>query len=222
MGHRPELIVMLTYNDLTVENALEVFEQCRDSKALYWGFKEKPLSLDKMKKLSSAIKASGKTACLEVVEYTEQECLAGAETAVKCGIDILMGTLYFDSVNEYCKAYGLKYMPFVGDVKERPSILEGSVDKMIEQARELIKRGVYGIDLLGYRYTGDASELNRRLVRELDAPVCIAGSVNSFDRLDEIARISPWSFTIVSAFFDGAFGSDITAQIDAVYDYINK
>ena len=32
---RSELIVMLTHNDLTVENAYEIFEQCQDTKALY-------------------------------------------------------------------------------------------------------------------------------------------------------------------------------------------
>lgn len=42
MNDHPELIVMLTHNDLTVENAAEVFETCKNSKAEYWGFKEKP------------------------------------------------------------------------------------------------------------------------------------------------------------------------------------
>ena len=41
MNDHPELIVMLTHNDLTVENAAEVFETCKNSKAEYWGFKEK-------------------------------------------------------------------------------------------------------------------------------------------------------------------------------------
>lgn len=40
MNDHPELIVMLTHNDLTVENAAEVFETCKNSKAEYWGFKE--------------------------------------------------------------------------------------------------------------------------------------------------------------------------------------
>ena len=43
MNNNPELIVMLTYNDCTVENAYEIFEQCKNSKAKFWGFKEKKL-----------------------------------------------------------------------------------------------------------------------------------------------------------------------------------
>ena len=36
----PELIVMLTYNDCTANNAYEIFDKCKNSQAKYWGFKE--------------------------------------------------------------------------------------------------------------------------------------------------------------------------------------
>ena len=113
-------------------------------------------------------------------------------------------------------------MPFVGEVTDRPSVLSGDINNIIAEAKQCIAKGAYGIDLLGYRYTGDASLLNSRLVKELEAPVCIAGSVNSVDRLDEIKSISPWAFTIGSAFFENSFGKDIKEQIDFVYDYINS
>ena len=38
------------------------------------------------------------------------------------------------------------------------------MEEMIEEARLCLEKGAYGIDLLGYRYTADAKELNRRLV----------------------------------------------------------
>ena len=62
MGH-PELVVMLTYNDRTVENAWTVFEQCKDTKARYWGFKEEPLPLSEMKELFSYMKECGTVWC---------------------------------------------------------------------------------------------------------------------------------------------------------------
>ena len=40
---------MLTYNDMTVCNAHEIFEKCKNSSAEYWGFKEEPLARDEMK-----------------------------------------------------------------------------------------------------------------------------------------------------------------------------
>lgn len=41
--HTPSLIVMLTHEDQTVQNAYEIFDAYKDSDAEYWGFKEEPL-----------------------------------------------------------------------------------------------------------------------------------------------------------------------------------
>ena len=69
---------MLTHNDKTVKDAIEVFESSKNSKAELWGFKEAGLPVDKMKDLVSRMKKAGKKTFIEVVEYTEEECLAGA------------------------------------------------------------------------------------------------------------------------------------------------
>ena len=87
MENRPELIVMLTHNDVTVKNAKEVFEECKNSKANFWGFKEVGIPLDEMKELYSYMKQCGKTTFLEVVAYTEEECMEGAKMGVACGVD---------------------------------------------------------------------------------------------------------------------------------------
>ncbi len=221
-NNKPELIVMLTHNDCTVENAYKIFDECKNSKAKFWGFKEKPLPINEMKKLYDYMRACGKTTFLEVVEYTEPECLEGAKMAVECGCDILMGTMFFDSVNNYCKEHNLRYMPFVGQITGRPSVLEGSIDDMINEANICIQKGAYGIDLLGYRYTGNAVELNKKLVANVNAPICLAGSVNSYQRLDEIKEACPWSFTIGSAFFENKFDGTFEEQINKVCDYMHK
>ena len=114
MKKKSELIVMLTHNDLTVENAYEIFDQCKHSKAQFWGMKEKGISAEQMKKLFAYMKECGKTTGLEVVAYTENECMECARMAAGYGCDILMGTVFSDSVNEFCKDNNLKYMPFVG------------------------------------------------------------------------------------------------------------
>ena len=221
MGTVPELIVMLTHNDLTVTDASAVFEQCKDSKAKFWGFKEEPLPLEQMIQLFGYMKNCGKTTFLEVVAYGEKECLEGAKKAAACQCDYLMGTTFFDSVNNFCKSNHLKYMPFVGKITGRPSVLEGTIEDMIREANEYIAKGVYGIDLLGYRYTGDPFLLNREFVAKVNAPVCIAGSINSYERLDEIKTAAPWTFTIGGAFFENKFEGTITEQIDKVCDYIH-
>lgn len=222
MNTTPKLIVMLTHNDHTVKNASEIFESCKNSKAQYWGFKEKPLPISEMKSLFSRMKSCGKTTFLEVVEYDEESGLHGAKIAKECGCDILMGTVFFDSINQFCKENNMKYMPFVGQITNRPSILEGSIEDMISEAKEYLAKGVYGFDLLGYRYTGDPVKLNNAFVQAIEAPVCLAGSVDSYERLDEVIEANPWAFTIGSAFFEKKFGTEIHEQINNVCNYIEK
>ena len=222
MNTTPKLIVMLTHNDHTVENASEIFESCKNSKAQYWGFKEKPLPISEMKSLFSRMKSCGKTTFLEVVEYDEESGLHGAKIAKECGCDILMGTVFFDSINQFCKENNMKYMPFVGQITNRPSILEGSIEDMISEAKEYLAKGVYGFDWLGYRYTGDPVKLNNAFVQAIEAPVCLAGSVDSYERLDEVIEANPWAFTVGSAFFDEKFGTDFHKQINNVCNYMEK
>jgi hypothetical protein len=221
MSVTPNLVVMLTHNDVTVRDAIEVFESCKHTPAQFWGFKEKGIPKDEMKDLVKRMKAAGKTTFLEVVDYTEKGCLKGAGVALECGFDILMGTMFFPSVLALVKAKPVRYMPFVGDISGRPSILDGTIEGMIGEAKRLIETGVDGFDLLGYRYTGDPEELNRAFIRDVQAPVCLAGSISSYERLDRVKEYGPWAFTIGSAFFDHKFGEgSIADQITAVCDYM--
>lgn len=218
----PELVVMLTHNDFTVENAEEVFDQCKDSEALFWGMKEKPLSLERMKSLFTSIKEAGKKSVLEVVAYDEENGLKGARLAAECGCDILMGTKFYESIMDFCKSENIAYMPFVGNIKGRPSVLKGSIDDILAEAGDVISRGASGVDLLGYRYEGDAALLNRILAKKYPGKVCIAGSIDSYDRLDEIIEAAPDSFTIGSAFFNNKFGEGLCEQINNVCHYLKN
>jgi len=219
---KPELIVMLTHDDLTVDNAYQIFEECQNTKALYWGFKEKPLPIEEMQCIFTKMKACGKRTVLEVVAYTEEEGLEGAKMAVSCGCDILMGTCYYDSILRFCRENNIVYMPFVGEIIGRPSVLQGSVASMEKAAEILNKKGVSGIDLLGYRYEGDAQQLINKMVKNSNLPICVAGSIDSFDRLRFIREVQPWAFTIGSAFFEHKFGDSFADQINAVCDFINE
>lgn len=223
MKNIPELIVMLTWHDKTVENAIEIFEACKDAPAKFWGFKEVGLPEDKMIDLVKRMKAAGKTTFLEVVDYTEEGCIEGAKIAARCGFDVLMGTLYFDSVKAVADEAGIRYMPFVGELSGRPSVLGGTIEGMIEEANKLVdEKGLTGFDMLGYRYVGDAVKLNQEFVKNVRADVCLAGSVSSFQRLDEVKATGAWTFTIGGAFFEEKFGKGFAEQIKIVVDYMNK
>jgi len=218
----PRLMVMLTHHDRTVKGALEVFTRCQDTPATHWGLKEEGLPLADMRRLYSLMKECGKVTILEVVACSEEESLRGARLAVDCGVDILMGTLFRDSTARVCAAHGITYLPFVGSVSGRPSILEGSIEALVEQAGDYLAAGAFGFDLLAYRYDGDPAALITQFMAEVKAPVCIAGSINSYARLDQIKLAGAWACTIGGAFFEHKFGGSIEQQITDVCAYLER
>lgn len=224
MKNNSELIVMLTWKDKTVENAIEVFESAKHTNVNYWGFKEVGLPREDMIKLVRLIHDEKKTAVLEVVAYTEDACIEGAKVCAECGFDILMGTMYFESVQRIAEDNGIIYYQFVGTIEGRPSVLKGTIEGMIEEANGLIRdKGIKGFDLLGYRYTGDAVKLNQEFARQVKGNVCLAGSVSGFQRLSEIKRTGAWAFTIGGAFFEKKFCEGSFADnINAVLEYLDK
>ena len=221
---KPELIVMLTYNDKTVENALDLFNQMKDTPVTHWGFKDVGLPPEEMRKVVDSMNAAGKTTYLEVVSLTEEEGLAGAKLAAECGFRILMGTVFFDSINDYLKDKPVKYYPFPGHVHSHPSILDGSIDEIVQHARDMESKGVDGLDLLTYRYTGDAPNLLREVVKATGVPLVSAGSIDSFDRIAEVRDTGAWGFTIGTAFFEKKFipQGSFRENMMAVWDWLQK
>jgi hypothetical protein len=161
---KPKLIVMLTHHDQTVSNALELFEHTKAYPITHWGFKDVGLPPDEMKAVVTAMKEAGKITFLEVVSLSEAEGLRGARLAVELGFDILMGTVYYPSIGDYLKDKPIHYYPFPGHVHSHPSILDGEIDEIVAHACELEGYGVQGLDLLTYRYNGEATHLLKQVV----------------------------------------------------------
>lgn len=218
-----KIIIMLTHEDRTVKNGLEVFEGCKDLPIEFWGFKDVGLEKDKMKELIGAMKKAGKTTFLEVVSYSEEECMAGAKTAVDMGFDILMGTVYHKSVFDYLSRQDIKFMPFCGKVYGSPSVLEGTFDEIIADAQDLLDKGVDGIDLLAFRHKEGAA-LAEEYCKRIKKPVVIAGSINSPERIAFVNRINPWAFTMGSALFDENFapGESFRRNLEIVLECMNN
>lgn len=205
---KPEFILMLTYNDKTVKDAVRIFEECKDASVMHWGFKDVGLPAEEMKTLVRAMKDAGKTTYLEVVSLSEAEGLRGAKIAVEAGFDVLMGTVFFDSLLEYLTGKPIKYFPFPGHISGHPSILEGTIEEIVAHARFLEGKGVQGMDLLSYRYTGNAPLLLQEVVKATTVPIVSAGSIESYRRLAEVWQAGAWGFTIGSALFDKKFIPD--------------
>ena len=58
-----KLITMLTYNDETVKDAIEVFERCADLPCEFWGFKDIGLPVDQMVQLVEKMKDNATRLC---------------------------------------------------------------------------------------------------------------------------------------------------------------
>ena len=220
----PELIIMLTHHDQTVPDALQRFDLLKDVPVKHWGFKDVGLPPAEMGRLVAAMKAAGKTTYLEVVSLTEDEGLRGARLAVELGLDVLMGTVWFPSIGAYLQDKSIRYYPFPGHVHSHPSILDGSIEAIVADARRLEATGVHGLDLLTYRYTGDAVQLLREVVAAVHIPLVSAGSIASFERIVEVRRAGAWGFTIGSAFFERAFvpAGSFNDNVMAVADWLER
>jgi len=204
---KPKLILMFTLNDVTVPDAQEYFEMVKDLDVDYYGFKEIGLPEKEMKKLCDSIHSIGKEAFIEVVEYDEDKIIEPAKQAVKLGFDYLMGTIYYPSVMEIVNNSNLKYYPFCGKIYDRPSVLDGTIEEIAEDAKRIEAAGADGFDILAYRYKypEKVDTLVKRLVSEINVPIVSAGSINSFERLQATEDQGAWGFTIGGAFFDKKF-----------------
>ena len=221
---KPELIVMLTHHDQTVQDARELFQRTKDFPIKHWGFKDVGLPPEEMQKVVNAMKEAGKVTFLEVVSLSEEEGLRGAQLAVQLGFDVLMGTVFYPSIAEYLKDKPIQYYPFPGKVHSHPSILDGSIDEIVTHARQLESYGAHGLDLLTYRFNGEASHLLKLVVDATNIPIVSAGSIASFERIKEVWDAGAWGFTIGSAFFERQFVPDgsFEENVRAVSDWLGK
>ena len=127
--------------------------------------------------------------------------------AVEMGFDYLMGTIYFPSTWDIIKGKNIKYFPFCGKIYDRPSILDGTIEEIVQDAKRIEAEGAQGFDLLAYRYKyqDKVNDLILALGEALEVPIVSAGSINSFDRLQETIDQGVWGFTIGGAFFEKKF-----------------
>jgi 2-keto-3-deoxy-6-phosphogluconate aldolase len=216
----PEFIFMLTQNDVTIEDAFEVYDEVRDAGLRYVGFKDVGLPFDRLEALTEVIHEGGQEVMLEVVSEEKEDELRSARAALDLGVDYLLGGTHAEEVSEMLAGTGIRYCPFPGRVVGHPSLLRGSIEEIVESARRLTAMGgVRGLDLLAYRYDGDVEALTRAVVEAVEVRVIAAGSVDSEERIRNLAEAGVWGFTVGSAIFEGKFahnGASAREQVETV------
>jgi hypothetical protein len=218
-----EFIFMLTRNDQTVPNAMDVYDDIRDSGLHYIGFKDIGLPVARLRDLATAMRADGREVFLEVVSERAEDEIRSVEAALEIGVDWLLGGTHPDEALAILDRVGPpgapgrpRYCPFPGRVVGHPSVLEGTIEEIARSARELTSRdGVHGLDLLAYRWNGDVPSLVGAVVAASHGPVIAAGSVDSAERIDALAAAGAWAYTIGGAIFEARLpaGPSVREQV---------
>lgn len=212
-----EFIFMLTKDDRTVGDALDVYASVRHTGLRHVGFKDIGLPLDRLRVLADAIHADGREVFIEVVSLDRDAELRSAQAALDIGVDWLLGGTRPEDVLPLIAGSSLTYCPFPGRVVGHPSLLRGTIGEIAASAVRLAALdGVGGLDLLAYRYDGEVPALVRGVLDVVSVPVIAAGSVDTWERIRTLAALGVWGFTVGSAVFDGQFGQGVAAQIEAI------
>ena len=218
MGLR--FIFMLTRNDRTVEDASQHLQTAIRLGVRHIGFKDVGLPLDQLKALSRAIKDSGAKSYLEVVSLDRESEITSASAAAEIGVDVLLGGTRVDDVLRVISATSIEYCPFPGRISGHPSVLEGSIEEIVESAKALAARdGVHGLDLLAYRSREDVPTLIRAVCSAVSKPVYVAGSIDTPDQIAAVKRAGAAGFTIGTAALDGRYPAaetDVSSQLAAI------
>lgn len=212
-----EFIFMLTHNDRTVDNALEVLEQVKGTGLKHIGFKDVGATPESQVELTTAAHAAGMTVYLEVVSVEKADELRSIDAAIAAGVDWIVGGKFAVEAAEKLRGTGIKLAPFPGTILGHPSELQGSIDEIAAHAAAIAKiDGVDGVDLLAYRHKGvDPLALTAAVVAAIDVPVIAAGSVVTREQIQGLNAAGAWGFTIGGAIFESALpgGPDVVSQV---------
>lgn len=218
-----ELIFMLTHHDVTISNAIQVFEnEVKGTHLKYIGCKDISLPLAELKELFRKMKKERLTTFLEVVSYDENKHFEGIDKAIAIGADYIIGGMPWlaEKTADYLakKKANIKFFPYIGKIVDHPCILEGTIKEIVDNGLEFEKKGMKGFNVLLYRYTGNVNHLLDEVTAKLSVPIVYAGSVDSYARIEQLKSKNVFAFTIGGAILEFKFAQEksVRSQIEAV------
>ncbi len=200
-------IFMLTRDDKTVEDCIEVVDIISSCGIKHIGFKDVGVDNATLAALVQRIRGAGATSYMEVVSTTSEAERASIRTAARMGLDRVLGGQEVEFALDALKGSGAAYYPFPGKPVGHPTRLGGSPDEIAADCRRARAAGCAGVDLLAFRATeADPMALVRAARGALgDGGLIVAGSIDSPERIRVLAEAGVDGFTIGSAVFDGSF-----------------
>jgi hypothetical protein len=217
-----DFVFMLTRNDATVENALDLIEIARELSLRHIGFKDVGAEASALKRLTAAIRAAGASPWMEVVATTRDAELRSVALGRDLGVDLLMGGVHVEAALRILDGSATRYLPFAGKPNGHPTRLGGSAVEVEAQCRAFAAMGCAGVDILAYRATeAEPLDLVAACRRGFPASgaVVVAGSVNSPERVNAVRAAGADAFTIGTAAIDESYApgaGPLAAQLKAV------
>jgi len=214
-----EFVFMLTRDDVTVGDALDVLAGVRGGGLRYVGFKDIGPPPEVLRDVAAAAHEAGMEVMLEVVSTSREDELRSVRAALDIGVDWVLGGTHGEDGARVLDGSGVRYCPFPGTVTGHPSVLSGEIEAIAADAARLSALdGVHGVDLLAYRHaTADVAALTRAVADATDGPVIAAGSVATVEQIAVLDAAGAWGFTIGSAIFEGRLpgGPSVAGQVEA-------
>jgi hypothetical protein len=220
-----DFIFMLTRNDRTIEDCLDLVKLIEPVGLKHVGFKDIGVPATVLRALAGAIRLTGAISYMEVVSTTPEACLNSARIARDLGIQRLLGGTQVDEIMDLLKGSDTQYYPFPGKPVGHPTKLGGSAADVEADCRVFAQKGCAGCDILAYRATeADPFDLVGAARRGLGPTghLIVAGAVASAERIKAIKQAGADAFTIGTAVFDGSYsptkGSILSQLRDVLAD----
>lgn len=220
-----DFIFMLTREDRTIEDCVDLMSLIAPVGLRHVGFKDIGVPPDVLSNLVASIRASGAMSYMEVVSTSQEACLQSARIARDLGVDRLLGGTQVDAIMAILEGSRTQYFPFPGKPVGHPTQLGGTAEDVEADCRAFVARGCAGCDLLAYRATdADPIDLVRGARAGLgdDKYLIVAGAVTSAERIRAIRRAGADAFTVGTAVFDGSYspskGSILSQLRDVLAD----
>ena len=217
-----DFVFMLTRNDATVGNALDLVEVARPVGLRHIGFKDVGAEPSLLIRLTAAIRQAGASVWMEVVSTSREDELRSIALGRELGVDWLMGGVRAEEALRILAGSATRYLPFAGRPRGHPTRLGGTAAEVEAHCRAFALKGCAGVDILAYRATEaepiDLIAACRRGFAGAGAVVA-AGSINSAERIAAIRAAGADAFTIGTAAIDASYApgaGPLEAQLRAV------
>lgn len=197
----PEFVLMLTEQDVTIPDAVAVYEDVRTSDFGHLGFKDVGADADALRHLTSRAHEDGRRVLLELADTSFEGQRRGYDLARSLGVDSVVGTWDPHVADSFADAGSLNYWPFVGQMAGSPLELVSDADELEHLAVEIAAHpATAGMVLMPYRQQRvEPTSLLESVTEASTRPVLVAGGVSRADQIADLADVGVWGFTMGSA-----------------------